>query len=161
VDVDKHDFMERRWLTPAHRAALDAGTLNVPNRTQSEHTAVLVSVRDEAEATPVAWIDRGVAEVVHHAARLGAPTEESCENAGGKEGHYGWPPDMAMLWFSDQDGLDRFADLVLDDGASDHLLWFDEPPRRRFLRKRDRGVAAVAIPPAVMPALAAHLRSKE
>lgn len=149
--MDKHDFTERRWLTPAHRAALDAGTLDVPDRV-NDHPAILVSIPANWDTTPVAWVDRGVAEIVHHAARLGAPTAESCENAGHNGGAYGWP-DMPMLWFNDRAGLDRFARILTTEN-SDGLLWFE--PRRWFPRKRDR-VCAVAIPPDQMQKVTSHL----
>lgn len=149
----QHDLADRRWLSPAHRDALDAGTLLLPESSPSQHTAVLVSVPANHEGTPVAWVDCGVAEIVFYAAMLGAPTAESCENAGGNDGHYGWPPNMAMLWFNNQAELDRFASL-LDQDVSDGLLWFE--PRRWFPRKRDR-IFAVAIPPRRSCGLVAHL----
>lgn len=157
VDLSKHDFTERRWLTPAHRAALADGTLDVPDRSQSEHDAVLVSVPDHFGSS-VAWVDRGVAEVVLHAARLGAPTVESCENAGGGVGTSGHP-DAPVLWFKGRRDLDRFSEIT-EGLERSSWSWvypkgFGRLPRGRF------STYAVSIPTEDLPQVAAALRDKE
>lgn len=147
VEVDKHDLSDRRFLTLEHRAAMDAGELDLPERTHagSDHNAVLVSVRDDAAGTDVAWVDKGIAEVVSHAARLGAPTVESCEAADG------WD-DQPYLWFKGRRQLVKFQALTADL-ATDEWRW--HLPRFGFGRLR---TYAVGIPTEDLPRVAAALR---
>lgn len=94
-----HDFSERRWLTAEHRAGLASGTLDIPGMHRVEHAAVLVSIPDAAVGTQVAWIDKGLAEVVYLAAREGLRVVESCE---------GDPGDAPTLYFDSDAELRAF-----------------------------------------------------
>jgi hypothetical protein len=169
VYVTTHDLAERSWLVPAHQAALDAGALDLPERI-NDHPSVLVSIPYKAAGTQVAWIDKGCAEVVYHAARLGAPTAESCENAGEANG---WD-DMPTFWFDSADELDRFADLVERQQGGRRWRWY-LPSRGPVLEKLtdladwllpgvvpryepEGGTYAVAIPADELPRVAAALR---
>jgi hypothetical protein len=158
--ADIHPRYQREWErdTPhwPKDAAMDAGELNLPERTHagSDHSTVLVSVEDAAAGTDVAWVDKGVAEVVFHAARLGVPTVESCEAA---DPGYGWRGGPT-LWFKDYRTFKQFR-RVIEPVASPG--WFDgqnTSRTERLLRFIGRSYP-VEIPPNDLPRLTAHLRS--
>jgi hypothetical protein len=156
IEPHKHDLSDHRFLTPEHRAAVDSGELDLPDRTQSEHTAVLVSIPDDMEGTEVAWVDRGVAEVVQHCARLGVPTVESCEAA---DPGYGWKGGPT-LWFNDHRAFKRFQQLVAPVSSPD---WYVNPNHGRLERALQFLGRSwqVEIPVEDMPKLTAYLRDKE
>lgn len=152
AEVARHDLAERTWLAPAHRAALDAGTLDLPDRV-NDHPSVLVSIPYRAAGTHVAWVDRDVAEVVFHSARLGVPTVESCEAA---DPGYGWRGGPT-LFFDNYRTFKRFRRLVGPVSSPDWFNGQNTSRAERLLRFAGRSYP-VEIPPEDLPRLTAYLR---
>jgi hypothetical protein len=99
---------ETRWLTPRHRQQLAEGKLRLPDQANhfgyGGHPAVLMSVSDGFG--PVAWIDRGMAELIWRLNYVhGIATEECCQ------GHPGYDRD-AYIAFCTKRGYERFIGLA-------------------------------------------------
>jgi len=163
------DWTDDRYVDEEHRAAFEAGTLDV-GQLFGDHNGKVVAVGDQ-----VAWIDEGLAELVYLIWRAGVQTDESCQDLGADGA-------VALLGFPDADELRSFLRLAvpydeapggLYDRASGcnlapdaegcweyscfqkHLRWYDP----------DEGVGyrlpmAVIFPTSDIPALVENLRAR-
>ena len=163
------DWTDDRYVDEEHRAAFEAGTLDV-GQPFGDHNGKVVAVGDQ-----VAWIDEGLAELVYLIWRAGVQTDESCQDML-DDGT------VALLGFPDADDLRSFLRLAvpydeepggLYDRASGcnlapdaegcweyscfpkHLRWYD----------LDEGVGyrlpmAVIFPTSDIPALVENLRAR-
>jgi len=159
VDVHLHDFTDRRWLTPQHAAGLVEGTLNVPDRANFDHPAVLVSVPQRIEGCPVAWVDRDLAEAVLYAHRLGVRLEESCQDVHHAAADY-WPrltAPTAFLWVRGRRDLRHLHDQVADVAPSTwHWTGLTGPASLLPLPSKER---SLALPATDVPALTSRLKA--